>query len=272
MRTRLLIIIAAFLVLFPGIKGLDFGINNEVMVDGITVSSVIVMTLAIVFSLVSWVLFSWASKNIRVAGIPLSVITAASLILPFGQTLGPMAAIIVGIVAGFASFMIQKKMIFQTQNKSLVISTITLILAYVTLILMILAVSTYSTSQGIGDWDGTTEGMEETAFDSTINAHIEFVFFLMIIPSLVITVLIIQGKIIRSKFLIISGIALMIQGLLVTLYLSLFLLSPVEPPIMRPIEGIDFIFVMYRHTFLFGGIMGFFITFVGVITFWRNRK
>jgi len=271
MRTRLLIIVAIFLVLIPWIKSLDFGINNQVMVDGFTVSSVTVMTLAIVFSLVSWLLFSWASKNIRVAGIPLSVITAASLILPFSQTLGPMTAIIVGIVAGFASFMIQKKMICQAQNKSLIISAITLTLAYVTLILMILIVSTNSMNQGIGDWTGTAEGIEETGFGSVINAHIEFIFFLIIIPSLLVTILIIQGKTLKSTFLIILGAVLMIEGLFVTLYLSFVLLSPTEPPTMRPIEGIDFIFVMYRHVFWFSGIIGIFVTAVG-ITLWRKRK
>ncbi|MCV0367578.1 MAG: hypothetical protein K5798_10010 [Nitrosopumilus sp.] len=43
MKTRLLIIVAAFLVLIPWIKGLEFGINNEVMIDGITVSTITVM-------------------------------------------------------------------------------------------------------------------------------------------------------------------------------------------------------------------------------------
>lgn len=271
MKTRLLIIIAIFLVLIPWIKGLDFGINNEVMIDGITVSSVTVMTLTVVFSLVSWILFSWASKNIRVAGIPLSVITATSLMLPFSQTLGPMAAIIVGIVAGFASFMMQKKMICQTQNKSLIISAITLTLAYVALILMILAVSTNSMNQGIGDWTGTAEGMEETGFGSVINAHIEFVFFLIVIPSLIVTILVIQGKTLKSKFLIVLGAVLMIEGLFVTLYLSFILLPSTEPPTMRPIEGIDFIFIVYRHAFWLSGILGFFITLTGIITFWRRK-
>jgi len=119
MKNRLLIIIAVFLVLIPWIRGLDFGINNEVMVDGFTVSSVTVMTLTIVFSLVSWFLFSWASKNIKIVGIPLSIITAVSVMLPFSQALGPMAAIIVGLVAGFVAFMIQKKMIYPSNLKLL---------------------------------------------------------------------------------------------------------------------------------------------------------
>ena len=271
MKTRLLIIVAVFLVLIPWIKGLDFDITNEVMVDGITVSSITVMTLTIVFSLVSWILFSWASKNIRVIGIPLSIVTAVSVILPFSQTLGPMTAIIVGIVAGFVSFMIQKKMIYPSQNKSLIISTITLGVSYFILTLMILAAQSY-TNSGIGEWSGTAEGMEQTGFDNIFNSNIEFIFFLVVIPSLIISVLIIQGKTLKSKFLIILGIALMIEGLLVTLYLSFVLLPPVEPPIMQPIEGIDFIFVVYRHAFWFSGIIGVFITLAGVIIFWRKRR
>jgi len=269
MKKRLLIIVAVFLVLIPWVRGLDFDINNEVTVDGFTVSSVTVMTLTIVFSLVSWFLFSWASKNIRVVGIPLSIITAVSVMLPFSQALGPMVAIIVGIVAGFVSFMIQKKMIYPTQNKPLMISAITLGISYFILSLMILAAQSY-TNSGIGEWSGTAEGMEQTGFDNIFNSNIEFVFFLVVIPSLIITVLIIQGKTLKSKFLIIPGIALMIEGLLVTLYLSFVLLPPVEPPIMRPIEGIDFIFVVYRQAFWFSGIMGIFITLVGIIAFWRK--
>jgi hypothetical protein len=103
MRTRFLIIIAVFLVMIPWIRGLEFGMNNQVMADGITISSITVMILAIVFSLVSWVLLSWASKNIKPVGIPLSIITGASLLIPFSQVLGPMAGIIVGVVAGFTA-------------------------------------------------------------------------------------------------------------------------------------------------------------------------
>ncbi|MCV0409622.1 MAG: hypothetical protein K5783_02080 [Nitrosopumilus sp.] len=81
-----------------------------------------------------------------------------------------------------------------------------------------------------------------------------------------------QGKTLKSKFLIILGAVLMIEGLFVTLYLSFVLLSPTEPPTMRPIEGIDLIIIVYRHAFWLSGILGFFITLVGIITFWRKTK
>ncbi|QLH07151.1 hypothetical protein [Nitrosopumilus ureiphilus] len=144
MKTRLLIIIAAFLVSIPWIRGLEFGMNNQVMWNGITINSIIVMTLTIMFSLMSWVLFSWASKNIKPIGIPLSIITGTSLLIPFSQVLGPMAGIIVGIVAGFAAFMLQKKIISPAQNTSLIIAAITIVATYFVLILMILAIQTSS--------------------------------------------------------------------------------------------------------------------------------
>ena len=197
MKTRLLIIIALFLVLLPWIQGLEFDINNQVMVDGITVSAVTVMTLTVIFSLVSWFLFSWASKNIKISGIPLSIIAAASLVIPFIQVLGPMAGIVVGIAAGFAAFMLQKKITDPAKNHPLIITTVTLVAAYFVLTMMILAAQTASiwdTGDGIGEWTGTAEGMEKTGFEDISNNNIGFVFFLVIIPSWIITGLVIRGK------------------------------------------------------------------------------
>ena len=163
MKSRLLIIIAVFLVLTPWISNLDFDGNNQVMVGGITLSSITVMILTITFSLVSWFLFSWVSKHIKPIGIPLSVITGASLVIPFLQVLGPMAGIIVGIVAGFAAFMLQKKIVSPAKNKSLIIATITIVTTYFILVIMILAAQSphvWDTGDGIGEWTGTADGME----------------------------------------------------------------------------------------------------------------
>jgi len=165
MKTKLLIIIAVFLVLIPWIQALDYDPYNGIRVDGIAISATIAMTLTITFSLVSWFLLSWASKNIKSAGIPLSIITGASLILPFFQVLGPMAAIIIGVVAGLVAFMLQKKMINPTQNKSLKIAAITIGATYFVLTLMIVAIHTplhvvWDAGDGIGAWTGTPEGME----------------------------------------------------------------------------------------------------------------
>lgn len=197
-------IIAAFLVLIPWVRGLEFSMNNHVMVDGITTSAIIVMMIAIVFSLVSWFLFSWATKNIKFAGIPLSIITSASLVVPFIQVMGPMAGIIVGIVAGFAAFTIQKKMIDPTENKSLIVTTIILAAAYSVLITVILASQTNSiwdSGDGIGMWTGTAEGMERPGFYTILHNHVGFVFFLAIVPSLILTGLIIRGKTNEAKLL-----------------------------------------------------------------------
>ena len=204
MKSRVLIIIAIFLVLIPWIKGLEFGMNNQVMVDGITVSAITVMTITIVFSIMSWFLFSWASRNIKFIGIPLSVIASASLVIPFIQVLGPMAGVIVGIVAGFTAFMLQKKMTERTKNHSLIIATITLVAAYFVLITVILVSQTNSiwdSGDGIGTWTGTVEGMERQGVYNTLRNHVGFVFFLVIIPSLIITGLIVRGKADEAKLL-----------------------------------------------------------------------
>jgi hypothetical protein len=164
MKTRFLIIIAVFVVLIPWIKGLEFDMNDQVMADGITVSAITVMTITVVFSIMSWFLFSWASRNIKFVGIPLSVIAGTSLVIPFLQVLGPMAGVVVGVVAGFASFMIQKKITDSTQNTPLVIAVIIIVTTYFVLTLMILAVQTpthvWDTGDGIRAWVGTADRME----------------------------------------------------------------------------------------------------------------
>ncbi len=192
MKTGFLIIIAVFLTLIPWIQILDYDPYNGIRVDGISTSATIAMMLTITFSLVSWFLFSWASKKIKPIGIPLSIITGTSLILPFMGVLGPMAAIIMGIVSGFTAFMLQKKMINPTCIRALIIATLIIVATYFVLIIMIVAA--HVTSSGITEWSGTAEGMEKMGFDNMLGYSIEFVFFVVIIPSLIMTGLIICGK------------------------------------------------------------------------------
>ena len=194
MKTKLLIIIAVFLVLLPWFQGLSLGINNEVMVDGVTTSAIIVMTITLIFSLISWSLFSWASKNFSPLGVPLAIISGASIVIPFLQVLGPMTGVIIGIVAGFVAFMLQKTI--NTKNRPIVIAGITLASTYFVLFILVLAVQDsyiWDTGEGIGSWTGTAEGVEESGFDNVFN-NIGFGFFLVIIPSLIITELILRGK------------------------------------------------------------------------------
>ena len=76
----------------------------------------------------------------------------------------------------------------------------------------------------------------------------------------------------KAGLLIIVGIALMIEGFVATFYSSIVLLPTTEPPMMRSIEGIDYVLFMYRQAFLFSGIIGIFVTIAGIILFWRKRK
>lgn len=108
MKTNLIVILAGFFLSaswigYLGFGWLSFNAGSEVMVDGITISAVIVTVLSVVFSILSWFLFSWATKNINSKGMMISVITGFVLITPFAGILGPMAAVLVGLVAGFAA-------------------------------------------------------------------------------------------------------------------------------------------------------------------------
>ncbi|GKS67064.1 hypothetical protein YTPLAS73_06110 [Nitrosarchaeum sp.] len=271
MKTRLLIIIAVFLVTIPWVKGLEFSMNSQVMADGITISASIFMTIVIAFSLVSWFLLSWASKNISLTGLLLSVIAGASLAIPFLQVMGPIA-VVVGIVAGFAAYMFQKKMTDPAKNYSLMIAIVTIVAAYFVLAVMILAAQT-SMEEGIGEWTGTVGGMEKErkGFENIFNNNIEFSFFLVLIPSWIITGwIILDKKKMKPKVLIIIGVAMMAVGFLATLYSSFVLFPSTEPPMMRPIEGMDYVFFMYRQEFLLGGMIGIFVTVAGIIPFLKE--
>ena len=75
----------------------------------------------------------------------------------------------------------------------------------------------------------------------------------------------------KTRLLIIIGIALMIAGFSSVLYSSFLMFPPTEPPTMRPIEGMDYALFMYKQAFLLSGIVGIFVTVTGII-FWGKRK
>ena len=195
-RVPILAIIAAFLLLVPWAGMLDFN-QGRIRVDGIATSAVIVMATTVLFSMASWSVLSWASKSIKPAGILLSVIAGAALIIPFIQVLGPMAAVLVGTVAGFSAFMLQKKAADPARNRPSIVAAATLVAAYLALIILVLAVQgshAWDTSGGIGSWSGTPEGMEESGFDDVFNNGIGFAYFLVIVPSLAATGLVLRSR------------------------------------------------------------------------------
>lgn len=196
-RNWLLLFVAIFLVLLPWFQNISVGVN-EVMVDGITVSAVIVMTITLTFSVISWSLFAWAYKKISLTGVLLGIISGACLVIPFLQVLGPMAGVIVGVVAGFVAFMFQKTM-DSTTNRPVVIVAITLAAAYAVLILMVLSANVHSstlwdTGGGVGAWTGTVEKIESPRLDHVVKTSIGFTFFVAIISSLIMTARIMQRK------------------------------------------------------------------------------
>ena len=202
MKTQLilLIIVAVLVILFPLIPLLQFHMGNQVMIDGFTVSGSTVLLLSIIFSTFSWFLLAWASKNIKWSGIPLSIISGAALMISFHGILGPMAAVIVGVVAGFVAFMFQKHMTTR-DNKSLIIAIGTITVSYLALITMIVLVSNtfhvWDIEDGIGEWTGTAEKMErQIVGPSFIVDNIGFETW----ERIWITILIIPGIIIVYKF------------------------------------------------------------------------
>ena len=207
-RIPILAVIAAFLLLVPWAGMLDFN-PDRIQIDGIATSAVIVMTLAVLFSMVSWSVLSWASKSIKPTGILLSVITGAALIIPFIQVLGPMAAVPVGVAAGFSAFMLQKKAVDPTRNRPVMVAAATLTAGYLILAILVLAVQgshVWDASDGIGSWSGTPEGIEASGFDDVFNNGIGFAHLLVIIPSLAATGLVLRkGKMMtRYKIMIIA--------------------------------------------------------------------
>ena len=117
-----------------------FHVFGHVMGDGITTSAVIVTVLSVVFSIVSWFLFSWATRSINTNGVMLSVIVGFVLIAPFNGAFGPTAAILVGLVAGFVAYNFQKKITAPKNNKPLIIGIITIVTSYAVLFLVIISV------------------------------------------------------------------------------------------------------------------------------------
>ncbi|QLH10844.1 hypothetical protein DSQ20_04680 [Nitrosarchaeum sp. AC2] len=192
-----MIILAIFLVILPWVQGLHSGINNEVIVDGITTSAIVVMIITLIISLMSWGLLSWASKNISFSGILLGIISGASLIIPFLNILGPMAGVIVGVIAGFVAFMLQKKMLNPAKNQPLIIAIIILATTYSILFTVFLTTQSstiWDTDVGIGAWTGTTEGLERPSFASILLHHTEIIFIPIVIVSMIMTGLIIRGE------------------------------------------------------------------------------
>ena len=196
MRTGFLAIIAAFLLAVPWVGMVEYELD-QVQVGGLTTSAAIVTALAVLFSMVTWSVLSWASKDIRPEGILLSIITGASLAVPFTQVLGPMGAIIVGEVAGFSAFMLQKKMSEPARRRPAEVATVTLAAAYLGLILVVLSAQSphvWDSGDGIGSWTGTAEGIEESGFENIWNNSIRFEYFAVTVPALLASWLVIRGK------------------------------------------------------------------------------
>lgn len=195
MKTILLIVIAAFLVLITWSWRLDFN-SNEVMVDGVTTSAIIVFALAVALSLASWLALSAAFRHITTRGVVLSIITGAAMVIPFMDILGPVAGLVVGAVAGFVAFLFQKTMVNPRKNKPLAAAMATLTAAYLVLITVFFAAQTgteWDTSYGIGTWSGTPDGMTSWEPADFFHNYNRLVLFPAAILSLTATTLVVRS-------------------------------------------------------------------------------
>lgn len=75
----------------------------------------------------------------------------------------------------------------------------------------------------------------------------------------------------KTRLLIIIGIALIIEGFSTVIYASYVLLPPTEPPMMTPIEGLDYVLVVYKHAFLPSSVIRIFVTVTGIVLFWKEK-
>ncbi|MCE2506706.1 MAG: hypothetical protein J4F36_09645 [Nitrosopumilaceae archaeon] len=69
----------------------------------------------------------------------------------------------------------------------------------------------------------------------------------------------------KTRLLTIIGIVMIIIGFTAMLTRSTYFLPPAEPPIMKPLEGIEYLIAVYPQAFLFIGIVGIFVTVAGFI-------
>lgn len=75
----------------------------------------------------------------------------------------------------------------------------------------------------------------------------------------------------KDRLLTIVGTVMTVIAFTAMLSRSTYFLPPTEPPTMRPLEGIEYLVVVHGHMFLFIGIVGIFLTVLGVHMFWKER-
>lgn len=141
MRTALLALVAAFLVLTVWLQWTGTDSAGEIHLDGISRSGAIVTAASATSSLICWLLIARLSGRYGVGGIILCIITGVSLVLPFLSALGPSAGVVVGAVAGFAASRLQRRMDVTTQRRSLMVAVPVLATAYLVLVATTLAVT-----------------------------------------------------------------------------------------------------------------------------------
>lgn len=186
-KTGILAPIAAFLLLVPWFVTSGPG---GVTVDGIVRSAVIVMALAVAFSIISQLAFSAIYRHITACGIALSIITGAALVIPFLNVLGPVAGIIVGVAGGFAAFLLQKTATSPRKGKPLAAAAATLATTYLVLVIVIVSVhqGPWDAGDGIGSWSGTPDGVESPGLIDIFGSGNLLALFPIVILALATTI------------------------------------------------------------------------------------
>lgn len=115
MKTWILIIIAIIVVSVFWFNPFQLNMLNEIIfigfsvpvfgIDGFTTSASIVTMIATIFSVISWILLSWAGyRKLILCNTPASALVGLIVITPISGIAGPMLAIILGVVTGSCLF------------------------------------------------------------------------------------------------------------------------------------------------------------------------
>ena len=176
---------------------LDSGLlelRTKTLLDEITRGGATDLAASIASSLAFWLALSWRSGRYGLSGVTLSIITGASLALPFLGVLTPVAGMIVGAAAGFSASRLQRRMDDPSQGRPLKVALAVLVAAYLALV----AISLASHSPPL--WEGGfspwfSYGPREESGPETLSIHPrEFVVLLASASFLAATVLFVYAR------------------------------------------------------------------------------
>ena len=83
--------------------------DSQISIDGNGTSVYIVLILSMVSSLILFIVLCLVFKNLSLAGVLFSILLAQIIVLPISQVIGPVLGVLLGGIAGVATFIILTK-------------------------------------------------------------------------------------------------------------------------------------------------------------------